>query len=240
MSKVERAIIMAAGFGSRMEPVTNEIPKPLVKVNGRAMIESIIQALKENGIDEIYIVVGYKKDKFAFLEKKYPGLKLIENPWYAHSNNISSIYAARDHLENCVICEGDLLIDNPKILSLPIEGSGYASLYVDHPTHEWVFAENNHHITGCSKTGAPSGWQFYGISRWSEEDGKQLKKDLETEFEERKNTNIFWDEVALFCHPEHYDLRLYPLQEGDLREIDSLDELIALDPSYTHLKDSQK
>lgn len=72
MSKVERAIIMAAGFGSRMEPVTNEIPKPLVKVNGRAMIESIIQALKENGIDEIYIVVGYKKDKFAFLEKSIP------------------------------------------------------------------------------------------------------------------------------------------------------------------------
>ena len=55
MYKVKRAIIMAAGIGKRMQPVTLETPKPLVKVNGVRMIDTVIQGLLENGISEIYV-----------------------------------------------------------------------------------------------------------------------------------------------------------------------------------------
>ena len=58
MKQVERAIIMAAGIGKRMQPVTLETPKPLVKVNGVRMIDTVIQGLQANGINEIYVVVG--------------------------------------------------------------------------------------------------------------------------------------------------------------------------------------
>ena len=79
---VERAIIMAAGTGTRMRPVTLTTPKPLIRVKGVRMIDTVIQALHENGIYEIYVVVGYRKEQFACLTAEYKGVTLIENPYW--------------------------------------------------------------------------------------------------------------------------------------------------------------
>ena len=79
---------MAAGYGNRMLPITHTIPKPLIKVNGISMIETIIQALLKNEIEEIYIVVGYLKEQFKMLTKKYPMVSLIENPYFESCNDI--------------------------------------------------------------------------------------------------------------------------------------------------------
>ena len=98
MNKVERAIIMAAGKGTRMRPITNSIPKPLVKIHGVPMIEGVINNLHQQNIYEIYIVVGYLKEQFQYLEDKYENLHLIDNPYYDTCNNISSLYVAREHL----------------------------------------------------------------------------------------------------------------------------------------------
>ena len=223
---------MAAGTGKRMRPITLETPKPLVKVNGVRMIDSVIQGLRINHIFEIYIVVGYQKEKFRYLEKEYPGVTLIENPYYDTCNNISSLYAARDYIEDSCILDGDQLIYNPKILKREFERSGYNCVWTDEETKEWLLTVENGIVKHCSRTGGREGWQLFSISRWSSEDGKKSKGHIEFEFEKNKNRQIYWDDVALFCFPEEYQLGIREMQYGDVVEIDDLQELIALDKSY--------
>lgn len=232
MNRVERAIIMAAGFGKRMQPITLHTPKPLVKVNGVRMIDTVIRGLQENVITEIYVVVGHLKEQFSVLEQEYPGLKLIENPYYDTCNNISSLYVAREHLENAMILDGDQLVYNSEILAAEFERSGYNCVWTEEKTDEWLLTEEQGIVTSCSRTGGEKGWQLYSVSRWSKEDGQKLKRHLEREFEEKKNTQIYWDDVALFCYPQEYQLGIRQMQRGDIVEIDSLDELVELDESY--------
>lgn len=232
MYRATKAIIMAAGKGTRMLPLTLKTPKPLVAVNGIRMIDTVIHGLHANGITEIYVVVGYLKEQFQTLETEYPGLKLIENPYYDTCNNISSLYAAREHIGGALIIDGDQMIYNPDVLTPDFERSGYNAVWTDKKTDEWLLTVKNGIVTDCSRVGGAHGWQLYSISRWSKEDGKRLRRHLEIEFEEKKNRQIYWDDVALFCYPSEYLLGIREMKETDVREIDGLDELAAVDASY--------
>ena len=78
--RVKRAIFMAAGFGSRLVPITLNTPKPLVRVKGKRIIDSLLDAVMSAGIEEIYLVRGYLSEQFDQLLKKYPNIVFIENP----------------------------------------------------------------------------------------------------------------------------------------------------------------
>ena len=232
MNKVKRAVIVAAGAGVRMRPLTLTTPKPLISVNGTRMIDSVIAALHANGITEIYVVIGWLKEAFASLPEQYPGLTLIENPYFDRCNNISSLYLAREHLEDVIILDADQIIFNPGILSPDFERSGYNAIWTDEETSEWLMTVEDGVVRSCSRTGGRGGWQLYSISRWSAEDGRRLRRHLEIEFEEKQNRQIYWDDVPMFCYPEEYRLGIRPMTREDVIEIDSLEELAAIDPSY--------
>lgn len=232
MRKIERAIIMAAGIGNRMKPVSLSIPKPMIKVNGVRMIDSVITGLKKNGINEIYVVIGYLKEQFKILEDEYPGLKLIENPYYDTCNNISSLYVAREYIQNAIILDGDQIIFNDSILEPFFEKSGYNAVWCENETDEWLMTVEDGKVVSCSRTGGSNGWQLFSISRWTAEDGKKLKQHLEFEFEDKMNRQIYWDDVPMFCHFEDYDLGIREMQYGDIIEIDNYEELVAMDKSY--------
>lgn len=232
MYKINKAIIMAAGKGTRMRPLTLSTPKPLVKVHEKPIIEYSIEALIENGITEIYIVIGYLKEQFYYLKDKYENITIIENDLYDKCNNISSLYLARNYISNTIILDGDQIIYNKKILTPEFEKSGYNCVWTDETTNEWLLQVENNKIKSCSRNGGTKGWQLYSISRWTDEDGKKLKKHLEIEFEQNKNINLFWDDVPMFCYPDEYDLGIFEMKKSDIIEIDSIEELKQIDTYY--------
>ena len=230
MYKAQRAIVMAAGLGQRMRPITDHTPKPLVRVQGVRMIDSIISALHQNGIFEIYVVVGYRKEQFRELPAQYPGLQLVENPDYDTANNISSLYYAREHLKNVIILDGDQIIRDADILKPEFERSGYCAIRTEEETSEWLLTVEENVVTHCSRTGGKGGWELHSVSFWSEEDGDRLRGHLEQDYPAKRD--IYWDDVALFCHPKEYALGIRPIARDALLEIDSVEELMQVDPGY--------
>ena len=108
--RVKRAIFLAAGFGSRLVPITLNTPKPLVRVGGIRMIETQLEAVVKAEIPEIIIVTGYLSEQFEVLKNKYPNIKLIENKKYNEANNISSAYLIKDYLASASNTEARIYI----------------------------------------------------------------------------------------------------------------------------------
>ena len=232
MHRAKRAIIMAAGLGNRMRPLTLETPKPLVRVNGKRMIDTVIDGLHEQGITEIYIVVGYLKERFRELQDSYPDIVLIENPYFDQCNNIASLYVAREHLSDVIILDGDQMIYDSDILRPEFEHSGYCCSWTDEETDEWLMQVEDGIVTSCSRNGGKKGYQLYSVSFWSAEDGDRLRRHLEQEFDVKRNRDIYWDDVAMFCYPKESQLGIREIPKGALTEIDNLEELAAIDQSY--------
>lgn len=226
MHKVERAIIMAAGMGTRLKPATDDTPKPMVKVNGVRMIDTVIDALHANGINEIHIVTGYLAGRFSEVKQKYPDVDILYNPYYETRNNISSMFVAREYLQNAICVDGDQIIYNPEILSPYFDYSGYAGSLLHDETDEWVMQTDELGIVTSASIGGNHGWQLFGISRWTSEDGLKLKRYIEEEYLVNKNYDIWWDNIPLFIHPEDFKLKVRRIMKGDLKEIDNFYELI--------------
>ena len=229
----EKAIILAAGFGSRMVPVTLDTPKPLVKVNGKRIIDTLLDSLLEAGIEDITIVRGYKAEQFDQLLEKYPGLKFIDNPLYNSTNSISSAYAALDILEGgCYICEADLLIANPEVIRKYHASSDYLGSFA-RETDDWCLREVDGYATDY-KQGGTECFNCYGISFWTPEDCDKLREDIQEVWNRDGGKDVFFEFVPLVLCKDNYEVKIHECQKADVVEIDSFQELIAKDPSYKH------
>lgn len=228
--KVDRAIIMAAGMGERLMPLTLSTAEPLLNINGVVIIESIIESIKKQGIEEIIIVRGYLKEQFEYLKEKYTNIKFIDNDLYNESKNIRSIYLAKDYIENAYIFESDLLIHNPDLITPYQLNSAYYGKPTD-LTHDWCFKTRSGIITGI-KIGGEKVHEMVGISYWTHEDGKQLSKDIETFINKPGGIELFWDDVPLKLAKESYTVYIRDCKESDVTEINTYSQVLSLDEKY--------
>lgn len=228
--RVRRAVLVAAGFGSRMVPVTLNTPKPLVRVHGRRIIDSLLDPLIAVGIEEIYVVRGYLAEQFDQLLYDYPTIRFLENPLYNEANNISSLMQAKDLLQNAYVMESDLLLRNPALVSKYQYRSNYLGIPVDQ-TDDWCFPTKNGVIKGMVQGGVDCHLMI-GLSYWTAEDGRKLSEDIPSVFAEPGGKERFWDYVPLRYRAGNYKVHVRECRSEDVCEIDTFRELQALDPAY--------
>lgn len=228
--RVKRAVFIAAGIGSRLAPITVNTPKPLVRVNGKRIIDGLLDACLLAGIREIYIVRGYLSEQFDQLLYKYPMIKFIENPAYNEANNISSAMCARYLLENAYVFEADLLISNPQIIRPYCYASNFLAIKKE-KTEDWCFTVKENVIVE-EKIGGADCWQMVGISCWSGQDGRRLSEDIRNVYDVPEGKKLYWEQVPLaFCR-DNYRVEIRECRDQDIVEIDTYRELKDVDKTY--------
>jgi CTP:phosphocholine cytidylyltransferase-like protein len=228
--RVKRAVFIAAGFGSRLVPITLNTPKPLVRVKGARIIDTLLDAVKAAGIQDIIIVRGYLGEQFDQLLYKYPGIQFLENPGYNESNNISSVMCVRYQLRNAYVLESDLLLRNPRLITKYQYTSNYLGVSAE-VTDDWCFETRNRIITKL-RVGGRNCHHMFGISYWNDRDGAQMAEHIKQVYEMPGGKERYWDQVALEYFIKDYQIEVRECSFDDIVEIDTFSELKKLDETY--------
>ncbi|MDU2490561.1 MAG: sugar phosphate nucleotidyltransferase [Clostridium celatum] len=217
-----RAILLAAGMGTRLRPLTLETPKSLIEVNGKALLERQIEFLKEKGINDIIIVTGYLNEKFEYLKEKY-SLKLIFNDKYDIYNNIYSMYLVRDYLADAYVIDADVYINRNFILN-DIDKSTYFSAYKKNVKNEWKLCFDENNKVNDIKIINGDGFILCGVSYWSKNDGALIKSRIEEALKTTNFKNLYWDDIVK-SNIKDLDVRIEKINSDDIYEIDNIEEL---------------
>ena len=235
--KVKNAVIMAAGLSSRFAPISYERPKGTLKVRGEVLIERQIKQLHEAGIDDVTVVVGYKKEEFFYLEDSL-GVKIVVNDEYATRNNNSTIKKVGDRLGNTYICSSDnYFTENP--FEQYVYDSYYASVYHEGPIDEYCLTTKGKDDTIVEAVfGGSDAWITMGHAYWDRSYAQTFLEILDRVYEKPETAGKLWEDI----YAEHIGalpmrIRRYP--SDVIWEFDSLDELREFDPHFIVNVDSK-
>lgn len=232
-----RALILAAGLGTRLAPLTDDRPKSLVEVNGQPILFKQIENLYQNGIHDITIVSGYKAEMLErTVHGKYPGVRIIESADYASTNNMYSAYTARGAVEGhgFLMMNADVFYDASVITAL-LAFSGADAIVTDIGTYieeSMKVIEKEGRLTQIAKT-VPAE-EALGASidvyKFSAKGGKAFFAKCAEYIEEKKEVKL-WSEVALNDILGEVEFRACPL-DGRWLEIDNHDDLAAAEKLF--------
>ena len=225
-----KAVILAAGLGSRLRPITNEVPKCMVPLNGIRIIDKQIDNLLKAGVTEIYVVSGYLHEVLdSHLKDSYPNVTIIANPRYDQTNNMYSLFLTSKYVKGkeFLLMNSDVYYDDNIIIGM-LEGIDCSKIACDRTQYleeSMKITLNGDKIGHISKKITEK--DYYAVSidvyRISSKDSKILFAEVENTIICRKDENS-WTEVALDMIFDKCDFHPYVI-EGRWYEIDNHDDL---------------
>lgn len=221
-----RAILMAAGMGTRLRPLTETTPKSLIEVNGMSLLERQIINLKEVGVNEIIVLTGYLHEKFDDMVKKYNLIKVI-NDKYDVYNNIYTMYLVRQYLKDAFVIDADNYITRNFLPRSKPDTSLYYSAYKENIAGEWILKyDDGGRIVGVDigKEDDKPNYIMSGASFWTAKDGELIAKKVEEAINKGDFKDLYWDSIAV-DNLEYMDVYIEKIQSNDIFEIDSLQDL---------------
>lgn len=233
------AIILAAGKSSRFAPFTYEKPKGLFRVKGEILIERQIEQLRKAGIEEIYVVVGYMKEKFFYLEQKYPGLQLIVNNEFGKKGNLYTVYIAREFLADTFICCADhYFTENPFTYDNPDNHSWRACVYETGKFREFSVTVSDAGVITETGIGGIDSLAQVGCAYLNSSFSSRFRDYMETEINDFGVSSMFWEEFyGKHIHQLTFFCREFPV--GSIFEFDNIDDLRAFDSEFLLNVDSE-
>lgn len=225
----KNAIILAAGTSSRFVPLSEETPKGLIEVKGEVLLERQIRQLKEAGIDDITLVVGFMAERFKYLEDKF-GVRLVMNEDYARYNNTSSIMRVLDLLGNTYILTSDNYYPcNP--FENDMDEAYYSAQYAEGATGEYCMWEGPDGVIDRVEVGGSDAWYMYGPVYFDEAFSRRFVEIMRKEYDLETTRKGYWEDVYI-RHLDQLRMKVKKRKEGEILEFDSLDELREFDDSY--------
>ncbi len=234
--RVTNAVILAAGLSSRFVPLSYEYPKGLLMVKGERLIERQICQLKEAGIYDITIVVGYMKEMFFYLEDKYD-VKIIVNEDYYRYNNSSSMMCVVDQLENTYICSSDNYFPE-NVFETYVYRSYYSALYAPGKTDEYCMTTDKQGRITNVKIGGNASWYMMGHVYFSKDFSDKFRELLLEEYKNRQTREELW-ECLYMRHMQELDMYIRKYEDDKILEFDSLEDLRSFDEHYVNNTNSK-
>lgn len=234
--RVENAVIMAAGFASRFAPISYDKPKGLLRVRGDVLVERQIRQLREAGINDITVVVGYKKEQFFYLEEKF-GVSIAVNAEYTERNNHSSLWLVREKLGNTYVCSSDNYFPE-NVFSLYEYEANIPGVLVPGRVTEWVMDLGaGNRIVGYGEATCEGRYVALGQVYFDRAFSKGFVEILEREYDLPQTKPKLWDQI-FGEHTKDLRMVMKPFEPGSILEFDSLDDLRAFDPDFIDNVDS--
>jgi len=237
-NKIRNCIILAAGLGVRLKPLTDEEPKCLTEVCGKTILEQTLEILEKNGIEETVIVIGYLGNVIVNrVGHKYKNMRItyIWNKVYDRTNSMYSAWLARKYLEKgAILIEGDTIFEESlikELLSMPEENAYWAeSVFTEEYNGSMATTDNRNRIIkveivrGKLKEYKSNFFKSTGVLKMTPEYGRVFSSWLDDDVK-KGNVNIYYD-LVIAKHLDEYPIYVCDVtRKAKWAEIDNFDDL---------------